>query len=379
MNTRENITAPHDHQTIIIGAGPIGIELAACLKHAGHDYLHLEAGQVGQTITWYPKQVKFFSSPERIAIAGLPLSTPNEDKATREQYLAYLRSVVSHHHLHINTFERVVEISRQKDGRFAVFTQTLTGEPHTYTCINLVLAIGDMHGPHKLGIEGEDLAHVSHYFDEPHQYFGKRLLIVGGKNSAVEAAIRCFRAGADVTLAYRRETFDKKHVKYWLYPEIKSLIKAGQIKFLPNIAPTRIDRHAVDFLPVKWEPQPGQDIPAGYEEKMIVDHSAAAQRIETDFVLLLTGYVQDETLFQQLGVQLLGLNRQPTFDPKTMMTNVDNVFVAGTAIGGTQKRFMVFIENCHVHAARITKAITGQAPDHNLLNDAAAKYALPES
>ncbi|WP_432797550.1 NAD(P)-binding domain-containing protein [Poriferisphaera sp. WC338] len=369
------MTHQHDHHpTIIIGAGPIGLELAVCLQNLNHDYLHIDAGQIGQTITWYPKQVRFFSSPERIAIAGLPLTTPNQEKASREQYLAYLRSVVQHYNLAINTFENVISINKNSFNTFTIKTSKLNGESCQYTCDNLVLAIGDMHRPHKLNIPGEDLPHVSHYFDEPHQYFNQKLLIIGGKNSAVEAAIRCYHAGAKVTIAYRRDNFDKTHVKYWLYPEIRSLIKAGKINFLPNVIPTAIAPHQTTLSSVSWS-QTNNNQP----DNMIINPNAEPQIIDTDFVLLLTGYEQDDALFNQLGVQLEGPNRRPHFDPRTMQTNIENVYVAGTAIGGTQKRFLVFIENCHIHAARIAESITGRKPDPKLLNDAAATYALPES
>ena len=219
---------PH-HHAIIVGAGPIGLELHVVLKQLGADVLHLEAGAVGQTITWYPKQAQFFSSPERIAIAGVPLNTPAQTKATREQYLAYLRSVVQQFDLPIATHEPVRQISRGDDGTFNVKTAK-----RIVTCEHLVLAIGDMHLPRELGVEGEDLPHVNHYFDEPHDYFDRKLLIVGGRNSAAEATLRCHRAGAKVSLSYRGESLDDNGIKYWILPELKALIKAGEIGFYPQ-------------------------------------------------------------------------------------------------------------------------------------------------
>ena len=225
---------PH-HRAIIIGAGPIGLELHVVLKQLGVDVLHLEAGAIGQTITWYPKQAQFFSSPERIAIAGVPLNTPDQTKATREQYLAYLRAVVQQFDLPIATHEPVRQVSRDDDGTFTVKTAK-----RNVTCDHLVLAIGDMHLPRVLGIEGEDLPHVSHYFDEPHDYFNRNLLIVGGRNSAAEAALRCHRAGANVTLSYRGDHLDDNGINYWILPELKALIKAGENKFHPNTCITKI-------------------------------------------------------------------------------------------------------------------------------------------
>ena len=188
------------YELIIVGAGPIGLELAVSMKRAGVDYLHIEAGQIGHTISWYPRETRFFSSAERIAIAGVPLVTPDQQKASREQYLAYLRGIVQQFDLLINTYERVTRIDRQ-EGRFHLETERADGFWY-HTADQVVLAMGDMHRPRRLNIPGEALEHVSHYFDDPHRYFRRRLLIVGGKNSAAEAAIRCCRAGANVSISY---------------------------------------------------------------------------------------------------------------------------------------------------------------------------------
>lgn len=350
--------------TLIVGAGPIGLELAVVLKTMGVSYVQVDAGQVGQTVSWYPRQVRFFSSPERIAIAGVPLGTSDQEKATREQYLAYLRGIVQQFELNINTYERVLNVQKQNDS-FLVQTRR-GGEQHTYQASHVVMAVGDMHHPQKLNIPGEDLSHVSHYFDEPHRYFGQKLLIVGGRNSAVETAIKCSRAGADVTLSYRRAEFDDKSVKYWLLPEVQALIKSGQIRYLPNTAPTRICESHVRLVKTAQDGEIDSasdetiDVPAG-------------------FVLLLTGYRMDTSLFQDAGVTLVGENQGPKYDPETMMTDVPGLYVAGTAAAGTQKRFRLFIENCHPHVSKIARSITGQAPPSGLVNDAVDTYDLPES
>ena len=359
------MTEPIKHtDTLIVGAGPIGLELAVVLKAMGVDYRQVDAGQVGQTVSWYPRQVRFFSSPESIAIAGVPLGTSDQEKATREQYLAYLRNIVQQFELKVNTYERVMRVQKQGDS-FLVQTRR-GGEQQDYQAKHVVLAVGDMHHPQKLNIPGEDLDHVSHYFDEPHRYFGQKLLIVGGRNSAVETAIRCSRAGADVTLSYRRAAFDDKSVKYWLLPEIQALIKSGQVRYLPNTAPTRICGTHVRLVKTTHD----GDIDSTQDDPMDVS---------ANFVLLLTGYRMDTSLFEQSGVTLVGENRGPHFDPDTMMTNVPGLFVAGTAAAGTQKRFRLFIENCHPHVSKIVRSITGEDPPSGLINDAAKTYDLPES
>lgn len=326
----------------IIGAGPIGLELAVAVKQAGIDYEHFEAGQIGQTISWFPKMSRFFSSPDRIAICGVPLHTTDQAKATREEYLAYLRNVVAQFDLRVRTYERVTRIQRNTEG-FILDTDR-GGVAGRYGAKKIVLAVGDMAYPRLLHIPGEDFEHVSHYFDEPHRYFRKRLLVVGGKNSAVEAAIRCHRAGALVAISYRRDQFDPDRVKYWLLPEIQALIKAGKITFYPHTVPKAIARDHAILCPVSGHG--GDD----------------AVRVEADFVLLLTGYVSDTTLFKMAGVELVGENQAPVFDPRTMQTNVPGVYVAGTAAAGTQVSFRLFIENCHPHVYRIVAALTDQPP-----------------
>ncbi|MCC5828368.1 MAG: NAD(P)-binding domain-containing protein [Phycisphaeraceae bacterium] len=339
--------------TIIVGAGPIGIELACALRSLGADYVHVDAGQIGQTIGWYPRQVKFFSSPERIAIAGLPLNTVDQSKATREEYLAYLRGVVQHYGLSIQTYERIESIHKRDDGMFE-----LTGrrglDQTEYRASNVVLAVGDMHRPRLLHIPGEELDHVSHYFDDPHRYFQRKLLIVGGRNSAVEAAIRCHRIGTEVTLSYRRHQLDRQSIKYWLMPEIQMLIDTGRIAFVPDTVPVRIT--------------PDQVTLRSNADKREVS-------IEAQHVLLLTGYEMDNTLLEMAGAKLVGENKAPLLDESTMMTTVPGLFVAGTAAAGTQLRFRLFIENCHEHVDRICRVITGEPPPFDAGNRTNAALA----
>jgi thioredoxin reductase (NADPH) len=341
--------APVTHEVLIVGAGPIGIELAVRLKKAGIEYAHVDAGQIGSTISWYAPGTHFFSSPERIAIAGVPLQTLDQTKATREEYLNYLRAVVMQFNLAIDAFERVEAIAKQSDGVFRVTTSGRTGE-RVRLARNVVLAIGDMHRPRRLGVPGEDLPHVSHYFADPHLYFRRRVLIVGGRNSAVEAAIRCVRVGAEVTLSYRRADFEAGHIKFWLLPELRGMIGDRRVTFLPGTTVREI-RSDVTILD-----------PGGIQ-------------VEADFVVLLTGYEQDASLFQNAGVELEGARRHPRFDEETMETNVEGLYLAGTAVAGTQASgAREFIETSHVHVDRIVAALTGgSAPTPE------APLSMPES
>ena len=328
-----------DAAVALVGAGPIGIEMAVALKRAGVNYLHFDAKQVGYTISWFAPQTRFFSSPERIAIAGVPLQTFDQGKATREEYLAYLRAVVQQFDLSINTYEPIVGIERHaSDGTFNLRTRPAGGEK-SYRVGKLILATGGTDHPRKLNVPGETLPHVGSYFQDPHTYFRKRLLIVGGKNSAVEAALRCHRAGARVALSYRREKLPEKSIKYWLLPEINNDIEKGNIDAYFNTS-------VCEITPTHVKLRRGNetfDVPA-------------------DFVLLLIGYEQDNALFKLAGIELVGDCGAPRFDERTMETNVPGVHVAGTAVGGTQDKYRVFIENCHVHVDRIVNALTGVAP-----------------
>lgn len=324
-------------ETLIIGAGPIGLELAVACKRAGLAYHQIDAAQVGQTISWYPESARFFSSPDRIAIAGVPLYTLDQSKATKEEYIRYLYGIVTEYDLAIDTYTRAEKIVRTGDGFRIDLADTLTGARHTLGARRVVCAIGDMHRARRLDIPGEDLPFVSHYFRTPRPYFRRRLLIVGGRNSAVEAALRCHHAGARVTVSYRGAAFPEESIKYWLLPEIRSLCAAGAIEFHPHTTPVAIE--------------PGRVRLRGGSEFAV----------ETDFVLLLTGYEMDATLLEEAGVRLVGETRVPHFNEDTMETNVPGLYVAGTATAGTQKRHKVFIENSHVHVERIVAAISGQA------------------
>lgn len=343
----------------IIGAGPIGIELAAGLRQGGARVVHLEAGSIGATMQWWAPGTRYFSSPERIEIAGVPLITPNQDKATREEYMAYLRGVMRQFALPIHTFTRVVNVERDGDGfvlntvpsRRGVGgpaeltdhrTPEATGEnlPVTrFRAKNIVLAIGNMHMPRMIDVPGEDLPHVSHYLADPHMYYDRRVVIVGGKNSAVEAAIRLYRVGAHVTMSYRGEQFDTRRVKYWLRPELEWLIDKGWVGFHPRTVVCRIGHDAIELADI--------------------DDPSKRSRVDADNVLLLTGYMQCGDLFDQLGVERRGETRAPVFDTETMRTNVEGVYVAGTAAGGSQTRARLFIENSHVHVERIVRTLIG--------------------
>ncbi len=341
-----------ESDVVIVGAGPMGVEIAVGLKRAGIRYLHLEAGQIGHTMLWWPPLTPWFSSPERIAIAGVPIQTVSQARCTREEYLAYLRSLVLQFDLEVLTYETVVDLGRPPHGSaslthatptpFELTTRTHTGRTRRYAATRaVVLATGGMARPNRLNLPGEDLPHVSHYLGEPHAYFRRRVVIVGGRNSAVEAALRLYHAGAQVAISYRGRAFPDR-VKYWLRPEIEHLVATGRIAAHFETAPAEITPTHVRLQPV------GGGVPI---------------ELPADFVLLLVGHVADMSLFRRAGVTLEGHPEVPRFDPQTMETDVPGLYVAGTASAGTQRSGVrVFLENCHVHAGRIVAALTGAAP-----------------
>lgn len=325
------------HDVAIVGAGPIGLELAVALKKQGVDYVQFDARQIGHTISWWAPQTRWFSSNDRISIAGVPLVTPDGNKCTREQYLAYLRSVVTQFDLKVRTFSPVIRIAKTGDGLFMLTIGTRTGE-ETCAARRVVLATGGTERPRMLGIPGEELPHVTHYFGDPHQYFGQRVMIVGGRNSAAEAALRCHQAGAMVSLSYRQATLPTKSIKYWLLPELQGLIDSGKITAHFNSTPVEIS---------------AQSIKLQHEGGTVKEWAA-------DFVLLLVGYEADMTLFKMAGVQLEGDCEVPVFSSETMETSVSGLYVAGTAAAGTQDRYALFLENAHVHVERIVAHLQGK-------------------
>ncbi|MDP6479891.1 MAG: NAD(P)-binding domain-containing protein [Phycisphaerales bacterium] len=327
-------------KVLIIGAGPIGLEVGFFLREVGIEAINVDAGGIGHTISrLFPPATRFFSSPERLAIAGMDCPVPTQEKITGEEYLAYLRSVVVTRSLAVRTFHRMTNATAV-DGGFEVTLIEPSRLEHRLQADTIVIACGGTHRPRQLGIPGEDLGHVSSELGDPHRFFQRRVLIVGGRNSAVESSLRCWRAHAEVALSHRGEGISER-VKYWLRPEVISLIEEGRI--------------------AAWMPSRPVAIEPG---RVVLEWIGSGERfnVEADDVLLQIGYEQDDTLFRIFGVQCEGEQHAPFFNPETMETNVPGVFVAGTAVAGTQQRFKAYIETSHGHGPRIAAALTGAAP-----------------
>lgn len=329
----------------IIGAGPIGIELAIALERLGADYVLIEAKQIGNEFSKWPPSTHFFSTPEHVALAGVPVHNLDQLPITGEQYLAYLRTLVEMYDLNLKLYEPVVRIETRETG-FHIHTEPLDGA-RKYQANKVVLATGGMTRPRMLNIPGEDLPHVSHYFPGPHPYFRRRLLVVGGRNSAMEAALRCWRAGAQVALSHRSAELNHDRIKPHLSIDIKDRLRKGEITFFPSTNLLEITPSTVKLASTVDGAAPNGNV---------ITH-------EIDAVLLCIGFEADMTLFKQAGVTLIGEEQAPQFNESTMETNVPGLYVAGTAAGGTQSRFTYFISTSHDHIARIVQAITGRSAD----------------
>lgn len=331
-------------EVAIVGGGPVGIEMAIALQEAGVDYILIEARQIGHTISTWPPHTHFYSTPEHVALAGIPVHNLDQQPITGEQYLAYLRTLVEYFDLNLHHYEPVEKIEALEPG-FRLQTRPQRG-PRTYVCQKLILATGGMAAPRILGIPGEDLMHVSHYYPGPHPYFRRRLLVVGGKNSALEAALRSWRGGAQVTISYRRSDFDFEVVKPHLADDISTRLEKGEIDFLPGTVPIEIT--PCDVLLARTDAQ--------------FNATGSTFRYEADAVLLATGFQADMGLFRQLDAALQGPEQAPVYNSQTMETTVPDLYVAGTAAGGSQIKFQYFISTSHDHVARIVKALTGRLP-----------------
>lgn len=324
-NEKQNVTVA------IVGAGPLGIALAIAFKKNDIDYLQFDRAQMAQAIYNFPIFTHFFSSSERISIADTPVQTQDQQKCTREEYLAYLRSLAMKYQLKIHSFEEVTQIETVAGNGFQLATHSNKGTQQ-YTARYLVLATGGTSFPRRLNVPGEDLPHVSIKMEDPHKYFQKRVFIIGGKNSAAETALRCFHAGAkSVSIVCRAEKFSES-IKYWILPELESYIRKGDIT-------CHFQTEVKEIL----------------EDRIVLMHGDKKFEVETDFVIKTIGFNADQKLIKQLGVPLQ--NEKPQYDHHTMETTIPGLYLLGTVVGGTQKKFEVFIENSREHVNKILNSL----------------------
>lgn len=320
---------------IIIGAGPSGLSAAIAAKQYNLDYQVIEQGVLVNSIYRFPPQMVFFTTPELLEIGGLPFMSPF-DKPTRAETLNYYRKVVDKFDLLIAYEETVTSITLEDEGIFAVTSTSARGVTRVREARHVVMAIGYFDRPVMLGIPGEDLPHVHHFYSDPHPYYRKRVVIVGGGNSAAESALEMYRAGAHVTVVHRHAEL-KSTIKYWVRPDIDNRIKEESIaaRFSTNVIEIRSSSIIVKGLDGKTE------------------------EIATDAVFLLTGYRADSELMARAGVEF-GERNQPHHNPETFETNVPGLFVAGGAIAGDDTG-TVFIENGRFHGAKIIDVIESRS------------------
>lgn len=344
---------------IIIGAGPSGLAAAIAAKKHGLDYQVLEQGVLVNSIYRFPPQMVFFTTPELLEIGGLPFVSPYE-KPTRAEALRYYRKVVDTYDLQIAFGERVLSVSREAvgdapasgaaegsealDAPFAVETRSSRGVRRVRHGRHVIFAIGYYDHPVMLGIPGEDLPHVHHYYMEPHIHYQQRVVVVGGGNSAAEAALEMFRAGARVTIVHRHAQL-KSTIKYWVRPDIENRIKAASIaaRFnsrLSEIRPTSVVVSTIE--------------------------NDSTEEIPADAVYLLTGYRADAELMCRAGIRLTERDA-PVHDPRTFETNVPGIFIAGGAIAGVDTG-TIFIENGRFHGEKIVQVIAERISDFGSRN-----------
>ncbi len=315
--------------TIIIGAGPIGLTCGIEATKRNISYLIIEKGCIVNSVFNYPVNMTFFSTSDRLEIGDVPFVS-HGDKPTRREALEYYRRVVDVWKLRINTYENVLSVKKNED-RFVVVTNKAK-----YESENVIISTGFFDYPNLLNVPGEDLPKVFHYFKEAHPYAYKKVAVIGAGNSAVDVALETFRRGAEVTMIIREERL-KDSVKYWVKPDIENRIKEGSVKAFFNSTVKEIK-----------------------EEEIVINSPEGVKAIQNDFVFAMTGYHPDYDFLSKAGIKFSSdENKVPIFNPDTFETNVEGLFLAGVVCGGMETNKW-FIENSRDHAEKIFDHITNK-------------------
>jgi bacillithiol disulfide reductase len=318
------------YDIICIGAGPTGLATAIEAKRAGMRPLVIDKACLCNSIYHYPVNMVFFTTPELLEIGDLPLVCAAE-KPTRAEALKYYRRAAEHYGLELRLYERVMHVDGG-DGAFAVATKTEKGIEAKYHGKKIAVATGYYDLPNMLGVPGESLPHVSHYYTEPHAFWNQDVVVIGGKNSAAEAALDLYRNGAKVTLVHRNKDLGAS-VKYWVRPDIENRIRAGQVQALFE---TRVKQITSD--------------------EVVVENGAGENRLPARQVFALTGYHPDYSFIESLGVHLDPESRKPKLNPKTLESNVPGIHLAGVVTGGRHTG-EIFIENGRLHGKQIIEGL----------------------
>lgn len=313
---------------LIIGAGPIGLACGLEAQKAGLSYLIVEKGCLVNSLYNYPLYMTFFSTADRLEIGGMPFASIHA-KPNRAEALEYYRRVTDAHHLQVHLFEEVTGVTPEA-GHYLVSTSK-----SKYKTRHIVIAVGFYGIPNLLGIKGEELPKVRHYYFDPHYYYKQQMVVIGANNSAADAALETWRKGADVTLVVREPELGS--IKYWTKPDLENRIKEGSIKAYFSSSLSEIREHEVD-----------------------VQTPEGKVTIGNDFVLAMTGYRPDFSFLQKIGITLsTDEKRHPHYNPDTMESNVPGVYLAGVICGGMETHVW-FIENSREHAVKIVRNIATQ-------------------
>ncbi|MCS1350959.1 YpdA family putative bacillithiol disulfide reductase [Mechercharimyces sp. CAU 1602] len=318
------------YDVIVIGAGPCGLSVAIECKKRGLTPLVIEKGCLANSIYHFPLYMEFFSTPEMIEIGGMPFTTWGR-KPGRTEALKYYLSVARRYQLDIHTFEKVIQIKRGS-GQFVVSTQW-RDEHRSYVAAHVVVATGYYDSPKQMKIPGESLSKVYHYFREAHPFTGLEVTVIGGRNSAIDAALELQQVGANVTMVYRRSAFTSS-VKAWIRPIIESAISKGQIKMLWD---TEVERISMDEVEVC---QAGERI-----------------SLKNDVVFAMTGYKPQLQLLQGVGAAIDAETGAPVLNEETMESTIPGLYVAGVIVGGDDTS-RIFIENGRFHGEKIAAHIS---------------------
>ena len=322
-----------EEKVIIIGAGPCGLSAAIECQKKGLDPLIIEKGNIVQALYNYPTHQQFFSSSQKLEIGNLPFVT-EERKPKRNQALAYYREVVRRTTPRIHAFEEVLGVIKKANHHFTVQTKTSEGEEREYKAQFVIVATGYYDHPNLLGIPGEQAPHVFHYFKEAHPYFNCDVTVIGGKNSAVDAALELNKAGANVTVLYRGAAYSPS-VKPWVLPEFDSLVRSNQINMAFNAKILEIQK-----------------------DHVVVEQEGNVQTLKSEFVFAMVGYHPDHEFLKGMGIDIDEETGRPAFDPATMETNVEGIYIAGVIAAGNNAN-EIFIENGRFHGELIAQSIVG--------------------
>lgn len=313
-------------ECIIVGGGPCGMSAAIALKEIGKNPLIIEKENIVHSLYRFPTHQTFFSTSDRLEIGGVPFITENR-KPTRNQALAYYREVAKLKNLRIASFEKVYDVEKRENGCFIVKTSK-----EEYEAKFVIIATGYYDHPNYMNVPGENLPKVFHYYKEAHPYYDQDVVVIGGKNSSVDAALALQQAGARVTVLYRGSEYSD-HIKPWVLPEFESMVRNGKI--------TMVFRANVKEIK---------------EKSLVYEVDGKQEEIANDYVFAMTGYHPDHDFLIKMGVEIDKETGRPFFNEETMETNIEGIFIAGVIAAGNNAN-EIFIENGRFHGELIANAI----------------------